>query len=135
MLRQLNLLKQLEQVDRELLNLPSLDLEHELESSSSHSEDADDDSQRDSESDSDLYADDELLEVVPEALWPPRDAEFSGLHDYLAEHSYWQDRANPRESHLLRTHTVEQWFHQRWFDNPRLFRVHFRWIVRASRDC
>ncbi|CCX34055.1 Similar to hypothetical protein PGTG_07449 [Puccinia graminis f. sp. tritici CRL 75-36-700-3]; acc. no. XP_003326471 [Pyronema omphalodes CBS 100304] len=133
MLWQLNLLKQLEQVDRELFHLPSLELELELESSSSDSEDSDDhDSERDIDSDSednsDSDADDELLDA-PETLRPPRNADFSGLHDPLFGHRYWQDRSNPHEIHLMRTHTVEQWFHQPHqarFDNTRLFRVHFQ---------
>ncbi|KAI5783066.1 hypothetical protein FPQ18DRAFT_358116 [Pyronema domesticum] len=129
-LRQSNLLKQLEQVDHELFHLPSLELELELESSSSDSEDGDDyDSERDIDSDSENNSDndaaDELLDT-PETLRQPRDADFSGLNDHLSEHRYWQDRSNPHESHLMRTHAVEQWFHQAWFDNPCLFHVHFR---------
>jgi hypothetical protein len=77
-LRQLNLLRQMEQVDRELYR-PALELD--LESSSSDSADDGDDSESSSDSSSD--SDDEML--LKKQLRVP--VEFVGFVEFCAENS------------------------------------------------
>jgi hypothetical protein len=122
----------MEQVDRELYLPPSvMQLPDECEFFSESSDDEDDDEDSDSED-----SDDDELDLLlarelnrPLVLRPPVDADFTRLYNHLAQlpSRYWQDHYDPRQSCLLRMHTVEQWCHQQFSQaDPRLFRSHFR---------
>jgi hypothetical protein len=131
-LRQVAVLADMEQVDQDFERLPDAPMGDSESDSSSESESDDSSDSDDNIDSSDSSEDDDSSDSESEDGLdaPPRlqpaNADIRGLEQRLSQIRYFQERFNSCEAYMLRTHTVEQWFHQAWFNSPRLFRIHFR---------